>query len=138
MAKIMNKCTLLSIALFPLSFFPVLADDTHRPVSYTSVEDQQFVLRGQWTGTMLIGPKEYPINLWFEGDRILTGRIELIGVTTANNQLNAISVSRNKVTFELASRPPQKFQGEIRNETMSGTIDIAGMMASFSVQKLVQ
>jgi hypothetical protein len=115
-----------------------LAEESGGTTEYTFLADEHVILIGQWTGTMLVGPKEYPINLWFEGVGAMTGRIELIGVTTANNPLDAISVHQNRVTFELASRPPQKFEGEIRNDTMSGTIDIAGLMASFSVQKLAQ
>ena len=87
---------------------------------------------------MVIGPSEYPINLWFEDGAEVTGRIELIGVTSPNNPLTGISVSHNQVAFELASRPPQKFRGEIKDDTIIGTIDIAGMMASFSVQKLLR
>lgn len=128
----MFKAALLSIALtYSIPSAVLAADMAVSPESATKTR-----LLGQWTGLMLIGPTEYPINLWFEGGDAMTGRIELIGVTSPDNPLTGISVTQSQVVFELASRPPQKFQGEIKDDTITGTIDIAGLMASFSIQKL--
>lgn len=130
----MFKSTLMSLA-FLCAFSavsPAAEPDRHAALV---VENG---LLGQWTGLMVVGPKEYPINLWFEGGQTMTGRIELIGVTSPNNPLTDISISQNRVSFELASRPPQRFRGELRDDAISGTIDIAGMMATFSVQKILK
>ena len=106
-------------------------------IQSVSIDTSASSLTGQWIGSMTLGPTEYPINVWFDDASPMTGRIQLVGISTDNNPLTDITISGNTVTFSLASRPPQKFVGELQGGILHGTIDIGGLVETFSIQKIM-
>lgn len=97
---------------------------------------QQDPLAGRWTGSMTLGDNEHPINIWFEGARSSKGRFQIIGLTSDRNQIQNVHLAGTAVTFDLPSRPPQRFRARLASNRMSGTITIGGSTETFSVLRM--
>ncbi|TRO96190.1 hypothetical protein FKB34_05675 [Glycocaulis profundi] len=87
---------------------------------------------GRWTGSMSLGDRSLPINVWFDpADG--TGRFQLIGLSSDQNPLRNVSIDGDQIAFVLPADPVHSFTGTRQGDRIAGRVDIGGSSETFEL-----